>query len=157
MPESQLSAFSRLKLHKEVIKEAAQMARNDLLVSNATSNFSVAQSLTTVARMVARNDSGMASRMAAAFADISHVFYVDTDTTGGPRVRLTDPEKFEKDIAAAKLSRYEEYSDQLEQLQRAFGTVAPDMLRKKGLNCQLGQALVTLWQAAGLIWSPGRP
>jgi len=98
----QLPAFGRLFRHKQVIKEAARLTRNHLLIAKATSVFSIAQTLTTIARATARNDSGLANKILQVAPMTARIFSIDVDGD----VFLCDPASFEFDISCAKTGLY---------------------------------------------------
>ena len=94
-----MAVIERWQTHKALIWQAGEIARRSLLTSEATSSFSRAQVLTSVARAVTRNDTRLAGTLLRnSVVARDHLFVC------GSQVLLHDAPRFSEAIDCAKQS-----------------------------------------------------
>ena len=116
-----LSTFERWEVHKEVIREAASLAKEAMFLEAGDSTEAVNMRLTSIARAVTRNDTKLANiLMTHAEVAREHI-----EVRGG-RVSLNDPAHFQRVVERSKLQETEVYKAELEE---HFGQPSGDLAR----------------------------
>ena len=147
--------FKRLFLHKRVIKEAARMTRNQMMVASGTHGLATLQTLTSIARAVCRNDSKLALSLISASDKVANIIQVDQDGAGSSSVFLVDPVRFAEDVAQSKRNYYNKSIGDIDRLTLASAESSRDFFKRKRASLN---DLSKLWspfgKTIGIEWDP---